>query len=182
MGGRLLDLIRFHVSMRSATKALRQREKITTGGFRLTVCHRAAAFQRLMQRIDLSQTAEGSLGGHQLNLTPPVRLVMLPLHGFIWLCSVRLKISPNTSESCSSRLGITWLSARAFEIEMLRSWLKARCGWEQRRGRAYQTGLAAERHTQRAGMEINVTAVMIFCYTRLCFRLLLGKGVRLDLC
>lgn len=60
-----------------------QREKITAGGFRLTVCHGAAAFQRLMQRIDLSQTAEGSLGGHQLNLTPPVRLVMLPLHGFI---------------------------------------------------------------------------------------------------
>ncbi len=115
-----------------------------------------------MQCIDLSQTTEGSLGGHQLNLMPPVRLVMLPLHGFIWLCSVRLKISPNTSESCSSRLGITWLSARAFEIEMLRSWLKAHCGWEQRRGRAYQTGPAAERHTQRAGMEINVTAIMIF--------------------
>lgn len=69
--------------MRSATKALRLLEKITAGGFRLTVCHWAAAFQRLMQRIDLSQTAEGSLGGHQLNLTPSVRLVMLPLHGFI---------------------------------------------------------------------------------------------------
>ncbi|RXN28855.1 receptor expression-enhancing 3-like protein [Labeo rohita] len=35
------------------------REKITAGGFRLTVCHGAAAFLRLMQRIDLSQTAEG---------------------------------------------------------------------------------------------------------------------------
>lgn len=113
--------------------------------FQLVVClHRTTMIPPgwCNTSIILKPTA-GSPGGQQLNVMPPVRPVTWPVHGFILLCSAKLKISPNTRERFSPRLGITWPSLLPFEIEMLRSSVKAcRCS-EPRQGMhsgEYKTG------------------------------------------
>lgn len=108
-------------------------------------------FCELMQCIDHPRTAGGSHGGHQLNVMLPVRPVMRPLHRFILLCSARLKISPNTSESLSLRLRDHMIVCTTFwnwnAKEPSESLPLLQAEGSKREGRAYKADPAAPKES-----------------------------------